>query len=58
LQNNKKEKTNAQQRFGAIGVLGKLQSWFFIRYIWLTKSPTDAKPRDVISAKKLKINVK
>ena len=24
-----------------------LGSWFFIRYIWLTKSPTDAKPRDV-----------
>ena len=24
-----------------------LASWFLIRYIWLTKSPTDAKPRDV-----------
>ena len=24
-----------------------LGSWFFNRYIWLTKSPTDAKPRDV-----------
>ena len=23
------------------------ESWFFNRYIWLTKSPTDAKPRDV-----------
>ena len=23
-------------------------SWFFNRYIWLIKSPTDAKPRDVI----------
>ena len=23
-------------------------SWFFIQYILLTKSPTDAKPRDVI----------
>ena len=25
-----------------------LGSWFFNRYIWLTKSPTDAKPRDVV----------
>ena len=25
-----------------------LGSWFLIRYIWLTKSPTDAKPRDVV----------
>ena len=25
-----------------------LASWFLIRYIWLTKSPTDAKPRDVM----------
>ena len=24
-----------------------LASWFLIRYIWLIKSPTDAKPRDV-----------
>ena len=24
-----------------------LGSWFLNRYIWLTKSPTDAKPRDV-----------
>ena len=24
-----------------------LGSWFFNQYIWLTKSPTDAKPRDV-----------
>ena len=25
-----------------------LGSWFLNRYIWLTKSPTDAKPRDVV----------
>ena len=43
-----------QQRFGVIGVRVTakvgfvLGSWFFIRYIWLTKSPTDAKPRDVV----------
>ena len=24
-----------------------LGSWFLNRYIWLIKSPTDAKPRDV-----------
>ncbi len=52
LQGNKK--AIAQQRFGAIGVLGFIKvdfvlgSWFFIRYIWVTKSPTDAKPRDVV----------
>ena len=25
-----------------------LENWFLIQYIWLTKSPTDAKPRDVV----------
>ena len=25
-----------------------LGSWFLNRYIWLIKSPTDAKPRDVM----------
>ena len=25
-----------------------LGSWFLNRYIWLIKSPTDAKPRDVV----------
>ena len=42
-----------QQWFGAIGVLGFIKVDFvlgssvFNLYIWLTKSPTDAKPRDV-----------
>jgi hypothetical protein len=60
----KKEKANAQQRFGAIGVLGNsprrmvlyLEVSVLNRYIWLTKSPTDAKPRNVgrNAAKKVK----
>ena len=35
-----------------------LGSWFLNRYIWLTKSPTDAKPRDVScnSFKKLRLS--
>jgi hypothetical protein len=43
-----------QQRFGAIGVLGFIKVGFVLGssvlnlHIWLTKSPTDAKPQDVI----------
>ena len=47
----------AQLGFGDLGKVGfVLGSWFLIRYIWLTKSPTDAKPRDVVCKhqKKLK----
>jgi hypothetical protein len=29
-------------------VLSRRGGWFYNLYIWLTKSPTDAKPRDVV----------
>ena len=49
---NKKTSPNsglAQLGFQANFKVGfVLGSWFLIRYIWLTKSPTDAKPRDVV----------
>ena len=50
----------AQLGFGDFGKVGfVLGSWFFIRYIWLIKSPTDAKPRDVSRHfKKTKLKMK
>ena len=48
-----KNKTTANSGLAQLGFEANFEigfvfgSWFFNRYIWLTKSPTAAKPRDV-----------